>query len=90
MKIIELLKGNFVEVKNEIENKKSVLEIEKVEHLTRNEMIHGHDGWETGKFNVISMGFMLHFTNGYKRKYNDLMSIDFHQDKLDELDVNDF
>jgi len=91
MKVTDFLKGKFILVKNEVENKKSILEIEKVEQLEFEKMIYDKDGWENGSRSYPD-GFLVHFTNGYKRKYDDLMSIDFYNPSIDvkELDVNDF
>ena len=90
MKITEFLKGKFILIKNEIENKPSILEIEKVEQIRVEKMIYDPDGWENGSRSYPD-GFLVHFTNGYKRRYSDLMSIDFHDSSIDinEIDVND-
>lgn len=90
MKIIDLAKGKFIAVKNEVENKHSLLEVGSIEHLYRRQMIHDSDGWETGKSNIITLGYVVHFVNGYKKRYNNLMDINFTEKSIEKSDVNDF
>jgi len=90
MKVLEFLKGKQISIHNEIENKETLLTVDYVKELIKEEMLYDKDGWELGKHKKIKLGFLVVFTNGYKKKYSDIMNIDFHKPNVDELNVEEF